>query len=70
VIDASERQLEKQDGPMTVTEAGRRIDLRPLEENASLASWENCEPDSNVIDSSEPQSEKQDGPMTVTEAGR
>jgi hypothetical protein len=55
---------------MTVTEAGRSIDVRPLKQNAKPASSDNCEPDSNVIDASERQPEKQDSLMTVTEAGR
>jgi desulfoferrodoxin (superoxide reductase-like protein) len=70
VIDKSDLQRKKHNPPITVTEAGRGIDVKPLSENAEIPNPDNCEPASIVIDKSDLQPKKHDSPITVTEAGR
>jgi hypothetical protein len=50
VIDSSELQQSKQDSSITLTEAGRSIDVNPLPEKAHLSIREHFESDSKEID--------------------
>jgi hypothetical protein len=49
VTDSSDLQSEKHDSQITSTDAGRRIDLRPLPKNAFRSIRDNFEFDSNVM---------------------
>jgi hypothetical protein len=55
---------------MTKTDAGRWIEVKPLDENADRSIRDNCERAPKEIDLRDMHWEKQDSQMTETDAGR
>jgi hypothetical protein len=58
VTDSSDRQREKLSSPMTLTRAGMKMLLKPLDENAKASIRRSCDPVSSTTDSSNEHSEK------------
>jgi hypothetical protein len=70
ITEESDSHSEKHSSPMTSTDEGIMISIKPVPRNASFSIRANLDPHSNVTEESDLQSQKHFQPKTAIDAGR